>query len=286
MGGKRIDESWAGWLQENLQRGCNPEELLGILLQNAFDVRSIREAMGPRYPAHSPLALAAEHRLPDPVDLRAIANPRLTRPESGAKQFETDKLQLFRLPGFLSNDECDEIVAIIERNLRPSTVTIPSPDKAFRTSRTSDLSLLNSPVVARLDEKIATTVGIHPSYSEGIQAQRYEVGGEFKAHTDYFEPGTAEYAEFAGARGNRTWTFMVYLNDVASGGGTRFFAIDHVFAPIKGTAIAWNSLRNDGTVNPDTLHAGMPVAEGHKTIITKWFRERGTGPMLMEDTQR
>ncbi len=76
---------------------------------------------------------------------------------------------------------------------------------------------------------------------------------------------------------------MVYLNDVEAGGETRFFAIDHAFGPVKGTAVIWNNLHADGTVNPDTLHAGMPVLAGHKIIITKWFRERGLGPMRYED---
>jgi prolyl 4-hydroxylase len=283
MSRKRIDQAWTAWLAENRQRRCNPEELLAILLNNAFDIRSIRDAMGPHYPVHSPLALAAENRAPDPVDYAAIAATALSCPASGATRFDTDKLQLYSLAGFMSDAECDEIVAIIDHHLRPSTVTIASPDKAFRTSRTSDLSLLDSPVVARLDEKIARAVGIRPAYSEGIQAQRYEAGGEFKAHTDYFEPGTAEYAEHAGARGNRTWTFMMYLNRVEAGGATRFFAPDHAFAPVKGTAIAWNNLHVDGTVNPHTLHAGMPVLAAHKIIITKWFRERGLGPMRYED---
>ena len=42
-------------------------------------------------------------------------------------------------------------------------------------------------------------------------------------------------------------------------------------------------LQPDGTPNRASLHRGMPVVRGHKIIITKWFRERGTGPMLYED---
>lgn len=282
MSGKALDASWGGWLDENLVRGCNPEELLGILLQHGFDIVSIRSAMGAKYPRHSPLALLAEKREADPVDLQTIMTPRLTREKSGAVRFASDKLQLYTLERFLSPDECDVLVAIIDRHLRPSTVTIATADRAYRTSRTSDLSLVPSDVVTALDEKIARTLGIHPSYSEGIQAQRYDTGQQFKQHTDYFEPGTKEYLQYAGARGNRTWTFMVYLNDVEAGGATRFFSLDHQFEPIKGTAVVWNSLRADGSVNPDTLHAGMPVTAGHKIIITKWFRERGEGAMRYE----
>ena len=282
MSTKRLDASWTAWLKENIDRGCNTEELLGILLRNAFDIDSIRAAMGSHYPLHSPLALAAEHRAPDPIDHRALSHPRLTLPQSGAVRFATDKLQLYTLADFLTAAQCDAIVAIINRHLRPSTVTIATTDRGYRTSRTCDLSLVGSPLVAELDERIARTLGIRAAYSEGIQAQRYDVGEEFKQHTDYFEPGTSEYAQYGGARGNRTWTFMVYLNDVEAGGGTRFVALDHAFMPVKGLAVAWNNLHPDGTVNPDTLHAGTPVLAGHKIIITKWFRERGSGPMLYE----
>jgi prolyl 4-hydroxylase len=264
---------------ENLARGCNTEELLGILLRNAFDIRSIRSAMGAHFPEHSPLVHAAERRAPAPVDLATIANPRLTQAASGAVRVDTSRLQLYVLDGFLSGAECDEIVELIDQHLRPSTITLPSNDKYFRTSRTSDLSLVPSPLVSRLDTRIAQTLGISPEYSEGIQAQRYDVGQEFKSHTDYFEPGTDEYVQYGGAKGNRTWTFMVYLNDVESGGATHFIALDRSFSPVKGTALAWNNLLADGTVNPDTLHAGLPVSAGRKLIITKWFRERGKGPM-------
>jgi prolyl 4-hydroxylase len=285
MSDKVLDASWRGWLDENLARGCNEEELLGRLLQNGFAIASIRDAMATRYPRHSPLALAAEKREADPVDLATVTTPRITRPESGAARFPSDKLQLYTLENFLAPAECDAIVAVIDRSLRPSSVTIPTADRAYRTSRTSDLSLVQSDVVAALDERIARTLGIHPSYSEGIQAQRYDVGQQFKQHTDYFEPGTPEYLQYAGARGNRTWTFMVYLNDVEAGGATRFFALDHELRPVKGCAVVWNSLRADGNVNPDTLHAGMPVTAGHKVIVTKWFRERGEGEMRYEASE-
>jgi prolyl 4-hydroxylase len=130
------------------------------------------------------------------------------------------------------------------------------------------------------DRKISRTLGIRLPYSEGIQAQRYDIGQQFKAHTDYFEPGTGEYSKFADDRGNRTWTFMVYLNEGMGGGGTKFFAIDRTFLPKKGQAVIWNNLNPDGTPNAATKHSGEPVTAGHKIIITKWFRELGSGPMF------
>jgi prolyl 4-hydroxylase len=108
------------------------------------------------------------------------------------------------------------------------------------------------------------------------------VGQEFKAHTDYFEPNTDEYVKFAGDRGNRTWTFMIYLNETKKGGGTNFVKLDKIFYPKKGAAVVWNNLCKDGIPNPNSMHAGMPVEKGEKVVITKWFREKGTGPMFRE----
>jgi len=71
-------------------------------------------------------------------------------------------------------------------------------------------------------------------------------------------------------------------NDVEQGGGTRFFAIDKTFQPQQGRAIVWNSLYPDGSVNRNTLHAGLPVEKGEKIIITKWFRVQGEGPIYYE----
>lgn len=281
--GRPLDGTWPKWLRENLDRKCNPEQLLGILLRNGFSVPSIREHMGTLFPASS--ALLAEQAAEPLIDYLSISKARVTRPDSGlnAQRIMTDKLQLYTLEDFMSEEECDKIIKISSRHLRPSTVTTGDRDKGYRTSSTSDLGLLNHADVMKLDEKIARVLGINLSYSEGIQAQRYEVGQEFKQHTDFFAPGTKEYATYAGNRGQRTWTFMVYLNEGMEGGGTKFFAIDKIFMPRKGMAVIWNNLLPDGSPNHNTLHSGLPVEKGHKIIITKWFRDRGAGPMFYED---
>jgi len=278
---RSVDASWRTWLQENLQRGCDPQQLLDTLLENGFPEASIIQMLAD---------ISADMQSSTPLrpvalcDHAAVAEPPLLRRKNvpQLQRIATDALQLYVFDAFLSEKECDDLAAIANRHLRPSTVTIEGGDKYYRTSRTCDLSLLNSPVVAAIDHKIAATLGIRPEYSEGIQAQRYDIGEQFKRHTDYFEPGTTEYAQFAAERGNRTWTFMVYLNADMQGGGTRFFAIDRTFQPKQGLALLWNNLTADGQPNHATLHSGEPVVAGHKLIITKWFREKGNGAMFFE----
>ena len=208
--------------------------------------------------------------------------PLLQRAPANLHKVDTDKLLLYTLDNFLSAKECVRLTTLIAHHLRPSTVAYASDDAAFRTSTTADLCYLKSPVATAIDEKICRTLGIRVEYSEGIQAQRYDVGQQFKAHCDFFMPGTQTYARFAGLRGNRTWTFMVYLNDGMEGGATRFHNIDYAVQPKAGMALLWYNLNADGSPNQDTLHSGEPVLRGNKVIITKWFRVSGDGPLFHE----
>ena len=267
--GRAMDANWRNWVKVNLERRCTAAGIKQILLDNGFPAREIAAAMGESYPQDA-----------EEIDFEALANVRVTRPESGAVKFLGDDLQLYALEHFLTEEECGDLVKIINTNLRPSTVTVESNDKYFRTSSTCFLTECRTPLVEALDQKIATTLGINVSYSEPIQAQKYLPGQQFKLHTDFFQPGTKEYKEHCQQAGNRTWTFMIYLSDVENGGGTAFPKIGHTFLPRKGMAVTWNNLCRDGTPNRFSLHSGEPVEAGEKIIITKWFREKGVGNMF------
>ena len=198
----------------------------------------------------------------DAATYKTFSRTRITQPDNGLNAFklDTDRLQIYTMDDFLTQKECDEVIDVIMPYLRPFTVTRENEDKAYRTSSTSDMVLMTKPheknLVAMLDEKISRAIGIRLPYSEGIQAQRYVVGQEFKRHTDFFQPGGEEYKKYAGKRGQRTWTFMIYLNRVTRGGSTRFLAIDKDIQPQRGRAVIWNNLHPDGSGNSDALHAG------------------------------
>ncbi len=219
----------------------------------------------------------------DVVDHKALFNLPVKRLKKvhKAQQVDNPNAQILVIDDFLSESECDALVSVLDaKNMRPSTVT--SHKDGYRTSYSSDLSVDDFEIVKSIDQKISTALGICLSHSEGVQAQKYDVGQEFKPHTDYFEPNTDEYAEHCTGRGNRTWTFMIYLRDTTKGGGTQFTKLGLTFYPKKGKALAWNNLNLDGTPNVNSMHWGMPVEEGEKIIVTKWFREEGYGPMFYQ----
>ena len=179
----------------------------------------------------------------------------------GMQRVPSAKLELFVLRGFLAPDECDGLIGLIEAGRRPSTIADANGDDAFRTSETCDLDYAD-PLVAALDARLAQVSGIDPSHGEPIQGQRYDLGQEFKPHTDYFEPGGADFERYCAIAGQRSWTFMIYLNDVPAGGGTRFRRIAKIVQPELGKLLAWNNRLPGGAVNPATLHHGMKVRGG------------------------
>jgi len=195
---------------------------------------------------------------------------------SGVQQVPSPKVAMFIRKNFLDQETCTELMRLIDLDRRPSTIADPNGDNYFRTSETCDLNSAD-PTVKRVELAIAELLGILPAHGESLQGQRYEVGQEFKAHTDYFEPTGQDYAKYCTVSGQRTWTVMIYLNEVEAGGATRFKAIDKIVQPETGKLLAWNNLRPNGTVNPSTLHHAMKVRGGTKYVITKWFRERPWG---------
>lgn len=194
----------------------------------------------------------------------------------GVQKVPSAKLDLFIARRVLLPDLCATLIERIDAVRRPSTIADANGDAAYRTSETGDLPPAD-PAVVEVERRIAGLTGLDPRYGEPLQGQRYAVGQEFKRHTDYFEPTGADFARFCSVAGNRTWTVMIYLNEPEAGGATRFMAVGKMVQPETGKLVAWNNRREDGSVNPSTIHHGMKVRAGVKYVITKWFRERPWG---------
>lgn len=199
------------------------------------------------------------------VAARLDANPDVHRAELEAAQ-------IYYYLDFLSPEQCDTLIAVIDRDRRPSTLLTDRSDPDFRTSDSCDMQRW-SPEVRPIDEAIANLLGIPHEHGETMQGQRYAPGQHFRAHHDYFHATESYWAAMQRTGGQRTWTAMIYLNDVPEGGATWFPQAGIKVAPRRGLLLTWNNMKLDGSPNELTLHEGMPVVEGTKYIITKWFRE-------------
>ena len=199
------------------------------------------------------------------VARRLAANPAVRRAA-------IDTAEIYHHPDFLTKAQCAALIKLIDADRRPSTLLSENPDSQFRTSESCDMDRW-SPDVRPTDEAIASLLGLDTSHGETMQGQRYAPGQQFRAHHDYFHEHESYYDKVTQAGGQRTWTAMIYLNDVEEGGATWFPQAGTRILPKRGLLIAWNNMNPDGSPNLATLHEGMPVVRGTKYIVTKWFRE-------------
>lgn len=265
-----MQAQWKQWVLTNLLRKVPATNLYQTLLREGFSHAEIVALLGANLSVSQRQTLAAEYaaRHPQPAFIERL-------PQQGVTRVESDRAELYVVDDFLPLATCEQIVALTKRHLRPSTITTAGTeaDSAFRTSSTCDLVSLDSGIAQTVAQHIIDYFGFTKGNNEPVQAQHYAVGQQFKAHTDYFAPGTSEYRQFASGLGQRTWTCMIYLNNVEGGGQTEFVKLATSFTPRTGTAVIWNNLLPDGKPNPATLHHAHPVTKGEKIVITKWFRE-------------
>lgn len=183
-----------------------------------------------------------------------------------------DGIQAYYFDDFLPPVACDALIARIDAGRRPSTLLSDRPEENYRTSESCDLDRW-APDIRPIDEGIASLLGIAPEQGETMQGQRYAPGQHFRAHHDYFFETENYWQRVRKEGGQRTWTAMVYLNDVEEGGATWFPQAGIRVVPKRGLLLIWNNMALDGSPNTLTLHEGMPVIRGVKYVVTKWFRE-------------
>jgi len=174
---------------------------------------------------------------------------------------------------FLTPSECEQLIKMIDANHSRSSVVEGGTDRTaisdYRTSSTCNLDS-NNLLIKNIHNRIANLLGIDIKKGEALQGQLYKVGQYFKQHNDFFEG--AGYDMHCKSSGNRTHTFMIYLNDGFKGGGTNFPQLNKIIEPEIGKALMWENMK-DGQLQHQYLHEGVSVEEGKKYIVTSWWRE-------------
>ncbi len=268
-----FNDSWKFWIWDNVNRGCSKPELFQTLLDNGFGGEDIRFELG-----FDPGQQVREREKPASTDY-FIAN--------GAR-LGNDNIELYVVKEFLNSAECEQLISMLKEDLVPSTTVSDTDDHLeWRTSRTGYFLVDGEmvPLAEQVQSRIYRIMGINPNYAEKIQGHFYLPGEEYKAHCDWFDKNDKAYDEYANPEqgGQRTWSVLLYLNDVEEGGGTRFPNIDETIYPEQGKLVVWNNLLPSGQPNPDVLHHAQPVIQGEKAVLTLWFRSQGDGDMFCRE---
>ena len=145
---------------------------------------------------------------------------------------------------------------------------------AIRTNTGMGFSLIDTDLVIQLAHaRIARVIGVPAAHQEPTNILHYMPGQEYRPHYDFIDPGVAHFARELQTVGQRSVTFLIYLNDDYEGGATTFPRLDWSFKGKAGDALAfWNV--TDGHPDTRTLHAGTPTTNGVKWLFSKWVRDR------------
>ncbi|MBI5255127.1 MAG: 2OG-Fe(II) oxygenase [Burkholderiales bacterium] len=267
------------WILDQAKAGCRPEDVLASMRASGWDGAVAEQALEQTL-SQFLAERAQQAALPPPVQ---VPEPALD--DSPAELWAGDRsvqvLMAMRNPrvvlfgAFLSDDECDELVAsAAPRMTRSETVVIAtggSEVHASRTSRGMFFGRGETPLCERIEQRIATLLRWPVAHGEGLQVLHYEPGAEYKPHYDYFDPTQPGMASVLRRGGQRVGTLVMYLTTPDKGGGTVFPDVALEVMPVKGNAVFFSYDRAHPSTR--TLHGGAPVVAGQKWVATKWLRE-------------
>ncbi len=195
-----------------------------------------------------------------------------------------DSIGLVHFRGLISDKECSELIAIGGSNAEPSEV-VDSVSGVFhqtpgRRSMVASPAADSYPIIEEVRHRIACFVGIAEEHQEPLQILHYTPGGAYDIHYDSFLEGAPQLKN----GGNRVLTVLLYLNDVEEGGWTQFPHIMTNIVPSVGTGILFRNTDAQNLQLKESLHAGLPVFEGEKWIVSVWIRERAYLVPLVDRT--
>jgi len=267
------------WLLQQTESGRPPDELLAELMRRGLAEDQAVAIMTATFEARLAEVKAKKNadpslRVPDPPGVRRASVVRALESRSqSALQLAQPRVILFG--GLLSNTECDELVGQARRRMSSSNVIdLDTGDErrdAGRTSSGMAFTRAATPLIARIERRIAALLDWPLENGEALQILRYEVGQEYRPHHDYVDPAESGAATFLARGGQRVASLVMYLNTPTEGGATNFPDIGLEVAAVKGNAVFFSYDRPHPSTK--TLHGGMPVLAGEKWVATKWLRE-------------
>ncbi|MFM2403645.1 MAG: hypothetical protein RL223_1525 [Pseudomonadota bacterium] len=301
MSAQAVTPELRRWIIEQSQAGCQPDVLLSSMVSSGWSEDVATQALeatlrdflsgvlaGQDTEAAAAAAVTGQARggsLGEALPLAVpVPEPDLARepPALWAHDREVRVLMTMRQPrvvlfgGFLSDAECDELVALARpRMTRSETVVNATGGNEVNPARTSTGMFFGrgeNALCQRIEMRIAALLRWPVVNGEGLQVLHYRPGAEYKPHHDYFDPAQPGMGSVLARGGQRVGTLVIYLNTPERGGATTFPDVDLAVSPIKGHAVFFSYDRPHAVTR--TLHGGAPVIDGEKWVATKWLRER------------
>ena len=184
---------------------------------------------------------------------------------------------------FITDEECKFIIDVSKGNMERAKVSDDSINintYKGRTNKSYWIPLDKYDIMKKLCIRIAIQIGFPFKHFEQFQVIHYSPGEEYKYHYDAYDIKSDTYEKYCGERGNRVKTVLCYINDVEEGGETAFDCINGrtepiIIKPVKGRMVVFfKNINEDGSINTQSRHAGLPVISGEKWAFNLWVREK------------
>lgn len=282
-----IKPQMRSWIEHHLDRGCPPEQLIEGLIAQRFEppiarglVRAFVDARAAGVP------FTADMLRIDMPDAAYVSDP--PRIATGHSIRTTDRTVpvlarasrpiIAVLAEVLSAKECAQLISLARPRLRSSTVVDPATgeDRVADYRNSDGMAFLpaETPLIAVLEARFSEIMNLPRDHGEGLQVLRYGPGTQYAPHFDFLVPRDELSEKSIRRSGQRVSTLVTYLNDVPGGGATTFPQAGFSVCPRRGNSVYFEYCNSRGQVDAASLHAGEPVTEGEKWVVTKWMRER------------
>lgn len=194
-------------------------------------------------------------------------------------QFVSHSPQCALFGNFLSQTECEELIALAKATMQRSMVIdvesgASGVNMAHRSSDSTFIEHGSSQLVSRMQERAALLVGCPVTHFEHTAVTRYGAGHKFGEHVDYLHHADSPHPPVFGDEGDRVATLIVYLNEVQEGGATVFPVAGLEVRPQRGSALYFSYLEAGQSMDAASLHAGAAIDKGEKWIATIWMHAR------------
>jgi len=279
MSVQQVTPELRNWIVAQAKAGCKPEAVLKAMCDSGWNEDIAIDALETTMQGYldertRAIVLPPCCTVPDPdLEGAPITVRAEDRDVSILMTMQQPRVVVFG--GLLSDDECDELVALARvRLVRSETVDNQTGGSELNAARTSEgmfFARSESPLVKLFEARIAALLRWPIENGEGLQILRYQPGAEYKPHYDYFDPKQPGTPRILERGGQRVGTLVTYLNTPARGGATTFPDVKLEIAPVKGNAVFFSYDRPHPSTH--TLHGGAPVIEGEKWVATKWLRQ-------------
>ena len=121
--------------------------------------------------------------------------------------------------------------------------------------------------------RMSHSCGYRMQHFEAPMVLHYEVGQQITPHFDFIDVNAPDYERQIREEGQRTITFLLYLNNEYAGGETTFPKLGVANRGERGDGLYFINSNEDRSPDRTMLHTGSAPTAGEKWIVSQFVRD-------------